>query len=201
MLALALVFLITAAAGTLLTPVVIRAAAVWGIYDAPQDGRRVHTQPLPRIGGVAVFLSVLAGLGAMAIAVLSGVVEPVGSRNFLVGILLGGAVIFATGLIDDIRGLRPISKFSAQAVAALIAYAYGFPMDAVTFGSTEIKLGLLALPMSILWIVGVTNAFNLIDGLDGLAAGIALVSLVCGVAGCAHRLPPLQLQSGADLPR
>jgi UDP-GlcNAc:undecaprenyl-phosphate GlcNAc-1-phosphate transferase len=174
-----LFFILAVAIGTgaILTPLVIRFAVAWGLYDAPHGDRRVHTEPLPRLGGVAVFASVIVSLLAMAVASVVGVRLVSASPGFFYGVLFGGGIIFATGLIDDLRGLRPMSKFAAQIAVALVVSHFGFRINAVDFGSGVVSLGLFSLPVTVLWIVGVTNAFNLIDGLDGLATGIAIVAL------------------------
>jgi UDP-GlcNAc:undecaprenyl-phosphate GlcNAc-1-phosphate transferase len=171
------IFLVALIAGAVLTPVVIRMAVAWEMYDPPHEDRRVHTEPLPRIGGVAVFLAMGAGLLVTAVASSGGVELLAGRPSFFYGVLFGGGIIFATGLVDDLRALRPGAKLAAQLVAALIVYVYGFRIEVLGLGSTELVLGWLSVPLTILWIVGVTNAFNLIDGLDGLATGIALVAL------------------------
>ena len=178
MVALLMVFLTTVAVGTLLTPLVIRFAVAWGYYDSPSDLRRVHTEPLPRIGGVAVFLAVLAGVIITIIAALTRTAVFEGPTSFFFGLVLGGSILFVTGLLDDVRGLGPVTKLIAQITASLIVYAHGFRIEVLSVGPTaELPLGWMALPITVLWIVGVTNAFNLIDGLDGLASGIALVAL------------------------
>jgi UDP-GlcNAc:undecaprenyl-phosphate/decaprenyl-phosphate GlcNAc-1-phosphate transferase len=91
--------------------------------------------------------------------------------------LAAGWLLFAAGLADDLVDLRPVTKLAAQSAAAVVAYGFGFRVEEITFGGATVELGVLALPLTLLWIVGVTNAFNLIDGLDGLATGIALVAL------------------------
>jgi UDP-GlcNAc:undecaprenyl-phosphate/decaprenyl-phosphate GlcNAc-1-phosphate transferase len=178
MLASFVIFAVATAAGLGLTPLVIRLAGVWGLFDTPQGDRRVHTQPLPRVGGVAVFGAMGIGLFVMGLLSLRGGELLTGPPGFIFGVLFGGGIIFATGLVDDLRGLRPLTKISAQLVAAGVVYAYGFRIDVMSFGAnTEIALGWLSLPATIFWVVAVTNAFNLIDGLDGLASGIAMVAL------------------------
>lgn len=177
MVQLAVVFTVAVLAGALLTPLVIRMADMWAIYDAPLGDRRVHTEPLPRLGGVAIFAAAGLGLLASGLASLGGLVAWSGSAELFFGVLFGGGIVFATGLLDDVRGLRPITKFAAQLTGALVVYSYGFRLESLTLGSFDLHLGVLALPVTLLWIVGVTNAFNLIDGLDGLATGVALVGL------------------------
>ncbi|CAN5830471.1 MAG: undecaprenyl/decaprenyl-phosphate alpha-N-acetylglucosaminyl 1-phosphate transferase [Gemmatimonadetes bacterium] len=164
-------------ASLLVTPFVVRTAVARGLYDMPLDGRRMHTRPIPRVGGVAVFAAMALGLLAVA---FSGTEAQLSSEQwrFFIGILLGAAVVFAAGLWDDLRGLSPVLKLTAQSLAAVVVFAFGFRIEILSFGASgELLLGALALPVTILWVVGVTNAFNLIDGLDGLATGIAIVAL------------------------
>lgn len=183
MLILAITGVAAALAGLLATPLVVQMAVARGIYDVPSDGRRVHTHPVPRLGGVAVFAAMVCGLVATAIA-WAGVGETglMHQPRFFAGILLGGGLLFAAGLVDDLRGIRPAIKLLAQVLAATVVYALGFQVDVLSLGLGEFSLGWLSLPLTVLWIVGVTNAFNLIDGLDGLATGIALVALLTTLA-------------------
>lgn len=174
------VLLISLLGSLLLTPVVIRAAEGWGLFDQPGEERRVHTQPIPRVGGVVVFVAMLLGLlGAAAADIAAGGVMLRANASYIVGIVLGSSLLFATGLVDDIRGLRPVTKLAFQVLAAAIAFVFGFQVAHIGLGpDLGVELGWLALPVTLAWIVGVTNAFNLIDGLDGLATGIALVALL-----------------------
>ncbi|HET8655694.1 MAG TPA: MraY family glycosyltransferase [Longimicrobiaceae bacterium] len=159
----------------LATPLVVRFAISHDAYDLPSGGRRVHIHPIPRIGGVAVFAAAVLAVGGGAL-VADG--APLLNSRLITGILLGGGLLFAAGLVDDLRGLRPLTKLAFQCAAALIAYRYGLGVSEVSlWGGHAVDLGFLALPVTLLWIVGVTNAFNLIDGLDGLATGVALVTL------------------------
>lgn len=171
---LGVAFLAALLASIAVTPSVIRLANRNGWYDQP-GGRRIHKRPVPRLGGLAVFAATLAGFIAAA-----GLGWRVAEhhREFLVGILVGGAVLFTTGVVDDLRGLRPRTKLLAQMVAAGLVYAMGFRIEMLSFWPTsDFSVGWLSLPLTLLWVVGVTNAFNLIDGLDGLATGIAIVAL------------------------
>lgn len=178
MLTLVVVCLTASFASLLFTPLIVRAAIAYGLYDVPVDGRRVHKHPIPRLGGVAVFAALAVGLLAAALLRVVGVEFPDPHRDFVFGILFGGGILFAGGLIDDLRTLRPSAKLAIQCVAAAVVYAYGFRIEVLSLGpATELSLGIFSLPLTLVWIVGVTNAFNLIDGLDGLATGIALVAL------------------------
>lgn len=140
--------------------------------------RHLHATPLPRLGGVAIYLSFVLSVGIALLANLRhpGFV-PESSQKVLLAILFPGTLILALGVYDDFRSLSPYTKFAVQALAASILYAGGMKIEAlpVFFGLRHIGLA-VALPLTILWVIGITNAFNLLDGLDGLAAGSALFS-------------------------
>ena len=173
-----IVFSIAALASIVLTPLVLRMAAELEMYDAPDGDRRVHTRPIPRVGGVAVFAATVLALCAWVLIRARGAGLSAQEWNFFFGVVAGGAVLFAAGLVDDIRGLRPAAKLAAQFVAASVVYSLGLRVEVLSLGNTsQLALGWFSFPLTLLWIVGVTNAFNLIDGLDGLATGIALVAL------------------------
>lgn len=171
------IFVVAMLASLAITPLVTRVAVAKGFVEAPVGGRRIHTRAVPRLGGVAVFAAMVCGLLA---AVLLELVTSSGRQpqwEFYAGVLLGGGILFVTGLVDDLREIRPLSKLLAQIAAATLVYALGLRIEVLGWGSTGVSLGLMSLPITILWIVGVTNAYNLIDGLDGLATGIAVVAL------------------------
>ena len=98
-------------------------------------------------------------------------------------LIIGSAILFTVGLLDDLRGVRPVAKILAQTAAALIVYRAGFAIEHVTLlpGYT-FDFGMLALPVTVLWLVGISNAFNLVDGLDGLAGGVAIIGLAATAA-------------------
>jgi UDP-GlcNAc:undecaprenyl-phosphate/decaprenyl-phosphate GlcNAc-1-phosphate transferase len=175
---LAVTLAVAVAASLLITPLVIRSAGALRLYDAPDGARRLHELPVPRLGGVAVYLGsasvAIAGLIVARDIFLAGDGHP---DRFLVGVFLGSAFLFLVGLIDDVRGLTPGAKLAAQIIAALIAYYFGARIESITLGyGMGVHVGVLSLPLVLLWIVGVTNAYNFIDGLNGLAGGIALVA-------------------------
>lgn len=171
-----------------LTPLVRRWALHWGAVDWPDGGRRIHTRPTPRLGGVAIYLAFLAALG---IAPWLGTLV---SQNLLdnwqkVGVvLMMGTVIFALGVYDDFFGANATVKVAVQVIVAALLYSYGFRISGLSspFGGWWELPALISFPLTALWIVGITNAFNLIDGIDGLAAGasaFALLSLfLCSLA-------------------
>jgi UDP-GlcNAc:undecaprenyl-phosphate/decaprenyl-phosphate GlcNAc-1-phosphate transferase len=161
----------------ILTPVVGRGSARLGLVDAP-GGRKVHVQPVPRLGGVAVVgaasiaLALAAAIRPPAEPAIAGVLQP---------LLLGGLLIFLAGVADDVRGLGPAPKIAVELVAAWVVMSSGLLIERVTVLDDTWTLGWLAYPITAAWIVGVTNAFNLIDGLDGLAPGVvALAGAACG---------------------
>lgn len=159
-------------------PRVIRFAREYRILDYPDSERRVHDEPIPRIGGVAVFISVAIACAGLALWNHLDPAIPGHSSDALVGLVIGATIVFIAGVMDDLRGMSPALKLTAQTFAAVAAIAYGFRIDSVAFSaSSHASLGVFALPITVLWIVGITNAFNLIDGIDGLAGTCALVGL------------------------
>ncbi|HWY07391.1 MAG TPA: MraY family glycosyltransferase [Candidatus Acidoferrales bacterium] len=160
-----------------------------GWASPPASDRHVHTRPIPRLGGVAIFLTL------WCIALLGHwVPEHFGMSEFplsqlTVKILGPATIIFLLGLIDDFCGLSAYIKFSVQALAAVLLYCNGIGISRLTVLAGHPHLGwLVGLPLTILWVLWITNAFNLIDGLDGLAAGSALLSTLvsCVVAMLGH---------------
>ncbi|NEW08871.1 undecaprenyl/decaprenyl-phosphate alpha-N-acetylglucosaminyl 1-phosphate transferase [Paenibacillus sp. SYP-B3998] len=152
----------------LLTPLVKKFAFWVGAVDAPNH-RKVHTRIMPRLGGLAIFLAFVG-----AYFVISPALDAVNS-DAAFGLLLGGFVIVVTGALDDRFQLSPKWKLLGQLIAACIVVAFGLKIDLVNipFGTTNFNIGWLSIPITILWIVGVSNAINLIDGLDGLSAGVS----------------------------
>ncbi len=168
----------SAALALFLTPLIGRGSTVLGLVDAP-GGRKVHAQPVPRLGGVAVVAST-----ALALAIVPAFLPQ--SRNLdtwaaMQPFIVGGLLIFLIGLVDDVRGLGPAPKLLVEVLAAAIMMAAGLLIERVTVLGQTWMLGWLAYPVTAAWLVGVTNAFNLIDGVDGLAPGIAaLAGAACG---------------------
>jgi UDP-GlcNAc:undecaprenyl-phosphate GlcNAc-1-phosphate transferase len=168
--------LAAAVLSALMTPVARRMALAVGAIDQP-DSRKVHRAPIPRMGGLAVVLSCALVIGAMALFGLPGVEALSEDNNFVLALAVSVLPIFLVSVMDDVRPLRALPKLAAQIAGASMAIYFGIrlPEEVHLFGDA-IPLGVLAVPITLLWIVGVTNAFNLVDGLDGLSAGLALVS-------------------------
>ncbi|MBM9612685.1 undecaprenyl/decaprenyl-phosphate alpha-N-acetylglucosaminyl 1-phosphate transferase [Desulfobulbus rhabdoformis] len=158
-----------------MVPLFSRIAASLGIVDIP-NGRKVHTKPIPRIGGVAIFISfyVTLILAAMLFAD-TGDFPLVNLRRIL--LVLGSVVAFAVGLADDMHRLTPWQKLVMQLVSAGLAYLGGIRIESIGFYALfQVDLGWLSPLVTLFWVVLVINAFNLIDGLDGLAGGVGLIA-------------------------
>lgn len=185
----AAVFITGLIAAAVFTRLVRKVAGSRGWACRPASGRHIHTYPVPRLGGIAIFLSLWC-------TALLGYCLPghLGTQEFalpqLVLKILGPAtIVFVIGLIDDFRELNAYVKFFAQAGAAVLLYLNGAGISEFSFLAGHQHLGwLIGLPLTIVWVLWITNAFNLIDGLDGLAAGSALFStlVMCVVALVGH---------------
>jgi UDP-GlcNAc:undecaprenyl-phosphate/decaprenyl-phosphate GlcNAc-1-phosphate transferase len=172
-------FIIALGLALLLTPLVKKFAVKVGAVDVP-NARKVHTRVMPRLGGLGIFLAFLLSLLAILPFVPDGIVS---SRdiNFIAAFLIGGTLITLIGALDDRFDLNAKLKFLAQiAVACMVVFAFDIRVDFVNvpfqdaYSSLE---GWISIPLTIFWIVGVTNAINLIDGLDGLAAGVSGIAI------------------------
>ena len=152
------------------TPMVKSLAFKMGAVDVPKDNRRMHDHPIPRMGGLAIFLGFL--LSVLLFLDLNTQMR---------GMLLGASIIVVLGIFDDIYSLKATFKFVVQIVAALVAVLSGNIIQTLSnpnvFSSDLYwNLGWLSIPVTVLWIVAITNAVNLIDGLDGLACGVSTIS-------------------------
>lgn len=163
--------LLTAALVSLITtPVVKSLAFMVGAVDVPKDNRRMHKHPIPRMGGLAIFLGFL-----FSVLIFLPLTQQIR------GMLLGSVVIVVLGIFDDIYALGAKLKFLVQIFAALLAVMAGNVITVLSnpnvFSSSPYwELGILSIPFSVIWIAAITNAVNLIDGLDGLACGVSTIS-------------------------
>ncbi|MEQ8766142.1 MAG: MraY family glycosyltransferase [Planctomycetota bacterium] len=159
-----------------LTPWVRRVALASGILDYP-GGRKVHLVSTPRFGGVAIYLAfLLTALGVYWYRELAAPSFPFDVVQFS-GLMLGGTGILLVGIYDDLFGLRAGVKLGLEVLVALIVAGIGIRIETITIpGVGLVELGFWAIPATVLWIVGIANAFNLIDGIDGLSAGTALIA-------------------------
>lgn len=168
-----------------------------GITDKPGP-RKIHSYPVPRLGGIAFVI-------AFTVSVWLGfIANPrLWYDNWIgvTGILLGGIVIFIVGLLDDLKNLSPVMKFSWQVLAALIPILCGVRMELLNIPYYKIvTLGYWGIPLSVLWVVAITNTFNLLDGLDGMASGIgAIAGLTFVVLGVNLNLPLASLLAAGIL--
>ncbi len=161
----------------MLTPVVIRFAKYVGAIDKP-DERKIHKSPTPRMGGLAPFISFISTVTVIYFLFpASKLSNYMSSLNWMIA-AASLFIILLLGVCDDIWILKPGQKFFVQLVAGSFVYFAGFRFSSFTlpFSSNVIELGFLSYPLTVIWVIGITNAFNLIDGLDGLASGIATIS-------------------------
>jgi UDP-GlcNAc:undecaprenyl-phosphate GlcNAc-1-phosphate transferase len=175
-----LVLFASAITSYVLTPVVLKLSRRMGAVDVPDD-RKVHAVPTPTLGGVAIFAAFVVGLAmASALGVFRSSFQLSWPPSELVAIVIGAFVIFAIGMIDDLRGLAATTKLAGQILAAGFVFLGGVrlewfrlpPFGTLSLGSSDSAV------VTIVWIVVIVNAVNLIDGLDGLAAGIASIAAI-----------------------
>ena len=157
-----LTLLVAAAISFCTTPLIKLLARKVGAMDVPKDERRMHHRPIPRMGGLAIFLGFIVSF------LIFGEIN-----REIQGILLGAVIIIILGVLDDILTLKALPKFLVQLVAAVIVVLHGCRIEHFLGFSLP---AWLSYPISVIWIVAITNAVNFIDGLDGLAAGVSAIS-------------------------
>ncbi|SMB88486.1 UDP-GlcNAc:undecaprenyl-phosphate GlcNAc-1-phosphate transferase [Desulfonispora thiosulfatigenes DSM 11270] len=161
----------------MLVPQVAKLAFKIGAIDKPNH-RKVHSKIMPRLGGLAIYL----GFTVMVL-----LTQELTSQ--IIGLILGSSIIVAIGVLDDVKDISPKIKLLGQILAALVLALFGVDVDFIThpiFGNT-FSLGYFSLPVTIFWVVGITNAVNLIDGLDGLAGGVSTIAaLILAAIGFMH---------------
>lgn len=167
----------------LVTPLVRRKATEWGAVampDASTGGRHIHAHPTPRLGGIAVYLAFIAAL--LCVPFLGNMVSDIFRDNLpkMLALLVPATLMFGFGIYDDFRGASAPQKVIVQTIAAAMIFAAGFRIENISspFGGYWHLPVWVSFVLTALWVVGITNAFNLIDGIDGLAAGASVFALL-----------------------
>ena len=176
---LLLMFLAAFAVSVICTPLAIKLAPKIGAVDVPKDARRVHTKPMPRFGGMAIFI------GTMAVIMVF-----LEKDSQLWGVILSGTLMYLVGVVDDLKGIPAKVKLLGQIACATILYCFSIRITTMAnllpWGPGLIRFPVvISFLVTVVWIVGVTNAVNLIDGLDGLAAGVCCIASL-SIAYTAH---------------
>ncbi|HEY0614632.1 MAG TPA: MraY family glycosyltransferase, partial [Candidatus Elarobacter sp.] len=188
------VALIAFATALFTTPYVRRLALNVGMLDATGE-RRMHDQPKPRIGGIAVYLGFAFALfSAIGYLISTGQIahpghvrEDLGNLHDVIGLIFGGTLVLMVGIWDDVMTMQPRAKLLAQALVAGISMLYGFQIHYITNplhpGGPPIYFPEgVTLALTLLWYLGMMNAINFIDGLDGLLSGLTVISAVSLIA-------------------
>ena len=152
--------------GFILTILCIKVAPILGFMDIPKDDRRMHKEPTPRMGGVAIYLAFCVALSVT------------GFFFDLIPFAIGGLILATVGLLDDKYGLKPWMKILGQALAGTVLCAFGITAQFFNFIGFSIDIWYFSYPVTVIWVIAVTNFYNLIDGIDGLCTGITVFG--CG---------------------
>lgn len=171
---IALAFVVACAVSYFISPFVMRFAKLVGAVDVPADERRMHKKPVTRLGGLSIFLGFM-----IAVFIFNDI------SNQVAGILIGAVIIVVLGVLDDIYRLSAWKKLIVQIIAALVpvffdvvVHVFSNPLYIFGIGDPYLDLGIWAYPLTVIWIIGITNSVNLIDGLDGLAVGVSSIASV-----------------------
>ena len=164
----------------LMVPPVMRLAISKHWLDEPDGVRRGHARPVPRLGGVGIFAGVLLSFGAAPlVGLLFNTAPAIPHLTSASALIVASGILFLIGLCDDLRGVPPLAKLAGQTLAAFVVVFAGFRIDVLIFPPAyQVALGWLSVPITIIWLVGVSNALNLVDGLDGLAGGVGVIALL-----------------------
>jgi UDP-GlcNAc:undecaprenyl-phosphate GlcNAc-1-phosphate transferase len=154
-----------------LTPLCRNLAIRWGLVDQPDQIRKFHTRAIPRVGGISIFIAYLVSFGILLLAHFRFGDMVRSHLDVVRNLFPAAAIVFFTGLLDDLLGLKAREKFAGQLAASAVAVWAGVQINGIA--GHQLPSG-SAIPVTVLWLVGCTNAFNLIDGVDGLAAGVGL---------------------------
>lgn len=180
---IAIAFVLAFITTFVITPYTIKLARKLGAVDTPKDERRINKTTMPRLGGLAIIagfsVSIIYLLIILSIENSINLLED-NNHMKLLGFLIGGLIISIVCFIDDLKDLPPVIKLAAQILAAIVVVSFGLRIENINIPFLY-KIGLpnaFSIILTIGWIVGITNAINLIDGLDGLSSGIALISCI-----------------------
>ena len=180
---IAIAFMLALITTFVITPYTIKLAKKLGAVDTPKDARRINKVTMPRLGGLAIIAGFIVSIIYLLIILsVENTINLLEDNNYmkLIGFLIGGLIISAVCFIDDLKNLPPMAKLITQIIAAIIVVAFGLRIQNINIPFLY-KIGLpnaFSIILTIGWIVGITNAINLIDGLDGLSSGVALISCV-----------------------
>jgi len=156
----------------LATPLVKKLALKYKVVDEPKNNRKIHKKPIPLLGGLAIYLPFVL------LTLIKGPVV----TDAEIGIILGATIIIIGGILDDIWELKPFEKLFFQLMAAVVLIIMGVSIQLIANPFTNdisyLDIGYWSVPITIVWVVGITNAMNLIDGLDGLSSGVSLISTI-----------------------
>lgn len=155
------------------TPLVRKLAGIFRVVDIPKDSRRIHKKPIPKLGGLAIYIAFVS----MVFLKKGPITQPE------LGIIIGSLIIVIGGVIDDKYNIKPWQKLVFQIAAACVLIIFKIMILVITNPISDVDLyisitGFIAIPLTMFWVIGVTNAFNLIDGLDGLSAGLAFIACI-----------------------
>lgn len=183
---IAIAFLLAFITTFVLTPYTIKIAKKIGAVDVPKDERRMHNKPMPKFGGPAIIVGfLLSTIYLLITSSIEGNLNLFGGENYfikLIGFLLGILILSFVCFFDDIKGIHPLVKLTGQIIAAGVVVASGIRINNFNlpfFEGNIVLSNVFSIILTMGWIVGITNAINLIDGLDGLSTGIAIISSVC----------------------
>ncbi len=169
-----LLFATSAGITLLLTPLARQMFHRMGWVDHPDQKRKLHAAPIPRLGGVPISIAFFGSLGLLSVIHSSLATGFSRESSELYRAMLPSLLVLGVGIWDDIKGASPYLKIAVQAASGYWLWSMGFSVNHIGIpGTAGLSLGPFALPVTILWVVGITNALNLVDGLDGLASGVA----------------------------
>jgi UDP-GlcNAc:undecaprenyl-phosphate GlcNAc-1-phosphate transferase len=179
-------FLIATIASLVTTPLIRRLCQRYNLLDVPLDGRRIHRTAVPRLGGIALYFACVSTLSLLMFWDNLLTQHLSGMKSDILTLLIPATLVLLLGAYDDLRGANAVVKFVGLGLIATLFYAMGGRIDALSiplFGSLQLP-AIVSFVVTVVWLVGIANAFNLIDGLDGLASGAALFSslVILGVS-------------------